>query len=70
MFNDEFIKIKNKNFDIGYNLVEDIEYPCNLQQSHENIPVLPKRKVIIKVSQIKCTFEKKISFTVQIKLIQ
>ena len=49
MFNDEFIKIKNKNFDIGYNLVEDIEYPCNLQQSHENIPVLQKRKVIIKV---------------------
>ena len=46
-FNENFTKNYNENSDVGYFLEVDIEYPKQLQSSHKDLPVLPKRKKYI-----------------------
>lgn len=52
---DNFDKTFNKDNEIGYTLIADVEYPEFL---HKKISFLTE-KMVIKVSKLICTFEKK-----------
>ena len=52
-FNEDFIKIYNKNSDIGYFIEADDQYPEKLHELHNELPFLPGRTQIGKVSKIK-----------------
>ena len=49
-FNKNFIKNYGEDRDIGYILEVDIEYPEKLQNLHNNLPFLPERITIRKMS--------------------
>ena len=49
-FNKNFIKNYDEDRDIGYILEVDIEYPEKLQNLHNNLPFLPERITIRKMS--------------------
>ena len=56
-FNEDFIK----NYDIGYTLEADIEYPKTLHDLHSDLPFLPERMKITKCSKLVCNlYDKKL----------
>ena len=53
-FTADFIKNYNEDSDIGYLLLVDVAYPKNLRKEHEDLPFLPDKTKINKVTKLTC----------------
>ena len=51
-FNEDFVK----NYDKGFILEVDVEYPKNLHDLHSDLPFLPERMKINKCNKLVCNF--------------
>ena len=58
-FNEDFIKNYDKNSDKGYCLDVNIDYPKELLNLHEDLPLLPETKKVKKVEKLICSIENK-----------
>ena len=65
-FNEDFVK----NYDEGYFLEVDIEYPKQLFGSHKELPFLPERKKLEKVEKLVCSIEDKEKYVIHIRALK
>ena len=66
MINEEFVKSYNKNSSKGYILNVDVDYPCELQNLHSDLPFLPERMVVNKTKKLICNLQDKKDYVVHI----
>ena len=66
MFTPDFIKNYNENSDIGYLFYVDITYPHDLRDKDGDLPFLPDRMSVNKVSKLICSEYDKTNYVVQI----
>ena len=59
MINEDFVKSYNKNNGKGYILKVDVNYPCELQNLHSDLPFLPERMVVNKTKKLICNLQDK-----------
>ena len=69
-FNERFIKSYNENSDKGYFLEVDVEYPKNLFNSQEDLPLLLERKKNRKVKKLICSIEDKEKYVIHIRTLK
>ena len=55
----EFIMNYNKDSDIGYILMIDVQYPVYLQPLHRDLLFLHEKRIINKVTKLVCSFYNK-----------
>ena len=53
-FNEDFIKIYDKDSDKGYIFEVDVKYPKNLHYLHSDLPFSPERMKINKCNKLVC----------------
>ena len=70
MINEEFVKSYNKNSSKGYILKVDVDYPCELQNLHSDLPFLPKRMVVNKTKKLICNLQDKKDYVVHINVLK
>ena len=70
MINEEFIKSYNKNMDKGYILKVDVDYPCELQNLHSDLPFLPERMVVNNTKKLICNLQNKKDYVVHINVLK
>ena len=70
MINEEFVKSYNKNSSKGYILKVDVDYPCELQNLHSDLPFLPERMVVNKTKKLICNLQDKKDYVVHINVLK
>ena len=69
-FNEDFIKIFDKDSNKGYILIVDVEYPKHLHDLHSDLPFLPERMKINKCSKlVGCLYDKN-NYVVHIRALK
>ena len=66
MFAEDFIKSYDKEGDVGYLLVVDVEYPKTLRMLHSDLPFLPDRMKVNKVKKLVCNVADKENYSIHI----
>ena len=70
MINEDFVKSYNKNSGKGYILKVDVDYPCELQNLHSDLPFLPERMVVNKTKKLICNLQDKKDYVVHINVLK
>ena len=70
MVNEDFVKSYNKNSGKGYVLKVDVDYPCELQNLHSDLPFLPERMVVNKTKKLICNLQDKKDYVVHINVLK
>ena len=70
MINEEFVKSYNKNSSKGYILKVDVDYPCELQNLHSDLPLLPERMAVNKTKKLICNLQDKKDYVVHINVLK
>ena len=70
MINEDFVKSYNKNSGKGYILKVDVDYPCQLQNLHSDLPFLPERMVVNKTKKLICNLQDKKDYVVHINVLK
>ena len=70
MINEEFVKSYNKNSSKEYILKVDVDYPCELQNLHSDLPFLPERMVVNKTKKLICNLQDKKDYVVHINVLK
>ena len=70
MINEDFVKSYNKNSGKGYILKVDVDYPCELQNLHSDLPFLPERMVVNKTKKLICNLQDKKDYLVHINVLK
>ena len=65
-YNEKFIKNYDEDSNRGYILEVDLEYPKNLNDLHNDLPLLPERTKINKCNKLVCNLYDKNSYVVHI----
>ena len=65
-FTTDFIKNHNEDSDIGYLLLVDVRYPETLCKEHEDLPFLPDKTKINKVTKLTCDIHDKKDYSINI----
>ena len=68
--NEEFIKNYNENSNEGYILEVDVKHPKKLNDSHSDLPFLPRRMKIDKCKKLVCNLHNKKKYVVHIKSLK
>ena len=66
MFTEDFIKSYDKEGDVGYLLVVDIEYTKALLMLHSDLPFLPDRMKVDNVKKLVCNITDKEKYSIHI----
>ena len=69
-FNEDFIKNYDKNSDKGYFPEVNIDYPKELLNLHEDLPLFPETKKVNKVKKLICSIENKEKYVIHIRALQ
>ena len=69
MINEDFVKSYNKNSGKGYILKADVDYPCELQNLHSDLPFLPER-LVVKTKKLICNLQDKKDYVVHINVLK
>ena len=69
-FNEEFIKKYDEDYNKGYFLEVDIDYPKELFNFHKDLPFIPQRKKAEKVEKLICSIEDKEKYVIHIKALK
>ena len=70
IINEDFVKSYNKNSGKGYILKVDVDYPCELQNLHSDLPFLPERMVVNKTKKLICNLLDKKDYVVHINVLK
>ena len=70
MINEDFVKSYNKKSGKGYILKVDVDYPCELQNLHSDLPFLPERMVVNKTKKLICNLQNKKDYVVHINVLK
>ena len=70
MINEDFVKSYNKNSGKGYILKVDVDYPCELQNLHSDLPFLRERMVVNKTKKLICNLQDKKDYVVHINVLK
>ena len=70
MINEDFVKSYNKNNGKGYILKVDVDYPCELQNLHSDLPFLPERMVVNNTKKLICNLQNKKYSVVHINVLK
>ena len=70
MINEDFVKSYNKNSGKGYILEVDVDYSCELQNLHSDLPFLPERMVVNKTKKLICNLQDKKDYVVHINILK
>ena len=54
---EDFVKSYNKNSNKGYILKVDVDYPCDLQNLHCDLPFLPEKMVVNNTKTLTCNYK-------------
>ena len=65
--NNDFIKNYNEEIDEGYFLEVDVQYPENLHNLHNDLPLLPKRMKIEKFEKLVANLHDKTEYVLHIR---
>ena len=68
--NEEFIKNYNENSNKGYILEVHVKHPKKLDDSHSDLPFLPRRMKIDKCKKLICNLQNKKKYVVHIKSLK
>ena len=66
MFTEDFIKSYDKESDVSYLLVVDIEYPKTLRMLHSDLPFLLDRMKVNIVNKLVCSVTDKENYSIHI----
>ena len=67
---ENFVKSYNKNSGKGYVLEVDVDYPCELQNLHCDLPFLPERIVVNNTKKLICNLQDKKDYIVHINVLK
>ena len=67
---ENFVKSYNKNSGKGYVLKVDVDYPCELQNLHCDLPFLPERIVVNNTKKLICKLQDKKDYVVHINVLK
>ena len=67
---EDFVKSYNKNSNTGYILKADIDYPCELQNLHCDLPFLPEKMVVNNTKKLICNLQDKKDYVVHINVLK
>ena len=67
---ENFVKSYNKNSNTGYILKADIDYPCELQNLHCDLPFLPEKMVVNNTKKSICNLQDKKDYVVHINVLK
>ena len=67
LFNEDFIKIYNKESDAWYFLKVDTQYPEKLNELHNDLPFLPERITLEKVEKLVTNLHDKTEYVIHIR---
>ena len=67
---ENFVKSYNKNSGKGYVLKVDVDYPCELQNLHGDLPFLPERIVVNNTKKLICNLQDKKDYVVHINVLK
>ena len=67
---ENFVKSYNKNSGKGYVLKVDVDYPCELQNLHCDLPFLPKKMVANNTKKLICNLQDKKDYVVHINVLK
>ena len=70
MINEDFVKSYNKNSGKGYILKVDVDYPCELQNLHSDLPFLPERMVVNKTKKLIYNLQDKKDYVVHVNVLK
>ena len=65
-----FVKSYNKNSGKGYALKVDVDYPCELQSLHCDLPFLPEKIVVNNTKILICNLQDKKNYVVHINILK
>ena len=67
---ENFVKSYNKNSNKGYILKIDVDYPCELQNLHCDLPFLPEKMVVNSTKKLICNLQDKKDYVVHINVLK
>ena len=67
---ENFVKSYNKNSSKGYVLKVDVDYPCELQNLHCDLPLLPEKIVVNNTKKLICNLQDKKNYVVHINVLK
>ena len=67
---ENFVKSYNKNSGKGYVLKVDVDYPCELQNLHCDLPFLPEKIVVNNTKKLICNLQDKKDYVVHINVLK
>ena len=67
---ENFVKSYNKNSGKGYVLKVDVDYPCQLENLHCDVPFLPERMVVNNTKKLICNLQYKKDYVVHINVLK
>ena len=67
---ENFVKSCNKNSSKGYVLKVDVDYPCELQNLHCDLPFLPEKMVVNNTKKLICNLQDKKDSVVHINVLK
>ena len=67
---ENFVKSYNKNSGKGYVLKVDVDYPCELQNLHYDLPFLPEKIVVNNNKKLICNLQDKKNYVVHINVLK
>ena len=67
---ENFVKSYNKNSNKGYILKVDVDYPCELQNLHCDLPFLPEKMVGNNTNKLICNLQDKKDYVVHINVLK
>ena len=65
-----FVKSYSKNSNKGYILTVDVDYPCELQNLHCDLPFLPEKMVVNNTKKLICNLQEKKDYVVHINVLK